>query len=115
MKLGVSEIAALVAGVAAYLALLYFVHRALTGRAQVVFRYVAVGVTVAVYFLGLMGLYVEPLGIAWPGLVPRGIVPRDRAQDITKVLIAVLAAAGVFYEQHRVGMRRPIAERWKKF
>src|SRR5262249_44834598 len=33
----------------------------------------------------------------------------------TKAIIAIAAAGCVFYEQHRAGQQRPIAERWKRF
>src|SRR4051812_29483708 len=34
--------------------------------------------------------------------------------DVVKGVIAGVAAACVFYEVYREGMRRPVAERWKK-
>ncbi|MFO0552461.1 MAG: hypothetical protein U0271_28995 [Polyangiaceae bacterium] len=37
-----------------------------------------------------------------------------RAVDLMKGVVALTALGCVFYELHRVGQRRPIAERWKK-
>ncbi len=87
------------AGIAAYLVAIALYHRSLVGRAQVVFRYVAAVLTVVGYFF----------------VIHQFVEPKQRAIDITKALIAVVAAGAVFYEQHRAGQRRPVAERWKKF
>ena len=47
MKLSLQQIAMVFAGVVAYFALLYYVHRALRGRLQAIFRYAAVAITVS--------------------------------------------------------------------
>jgi hypothetical protein len=39
----------------------------------------------------------------------------DWAVDISKFVIAAIAAGCVFYEKRREGLGRPIAERWKRF
>ena len=38
-----------------------------------------------------------------------------RAVDVTKAVLALAAAGCVFYERHREAVRRPVAERWKRF
>jgi hypothetical protein len=40
--------------------------------------------------------------------------PHARATDLMKVAVPLFAATGVFYEMHRIGQKRSIAERWKK-
>src|SRR5690242_9730389 len=35
--------------------------------------------------------------------------------DVAKGAVALVAAGCVFYEIHRAGMKRPVAEKWKKF
>ena len=102
-------------GVAAYLASVYLADRALAGIRKVVFRYLVVAATIAGYFIAIGGLTIEPVGLNWPGLLGKGLMDYGRATDITKALIAIAAAAAVFYEQQRVAERRPVAERWKRF
>ncbi|NUQ76602.1 MAG: hypothetical protein HUU21_23935 [Polyangiaceae bacterium] len=97
MKLTPFQIASLAAGVLAYIAVLYGVDRALKNR--LVFRYFAAACTVVLFFLGV-SVYVPSY---------------DRSVDIVKAAIAITAAACVFYETHRAGIKRPIAERWKRF
>ncbi len=86
-------------GGAVYIALAYLVDRALTGRSRSAFRFAAIGIGVALFFL----------------VLKRTIHDTEMAAGFTKVLIALFAAAGVFYEQHRASIRRPLAERWKRF
>ena len=93
------KLISMIAGVIAYLMALHFADRSLTGRAQAQFRWAAAVVTVCGYFGGLHYL----------------VDDKKRAMDITKALIAIAAAGAVFYEQHREGMKRPVAERWKRF
>ena len=92
-------ILAIVVGAAAYFFAIYSVERSLEGRRRVVFRYAAVVATIALFFLGCH----------------RYVDDHARATDITKAMIAITAAACVFYEQQRAGQRRPVAERWKRF
>ncbi|AKT40216.1 hypothetical protein [Chondromyces crocatus] len=47
--------------------------------------------------------------------VQRYVADHARAVDVAKAGIAMMAASCVFYEAHRAGQRRPVAERWKKF
>jgi len=75
------------------------VDRAISPRARVPFRYLVTGAAIA----------------GWFGFLGTGAFDRARAVDLTKALIAIGAAAAVFYERHRAGERRPIAERWKRF
>lgn len=95
----VTSVFALIAGALAYVAAAYGLDRTLTGRVRAVFRHVAV--------LAGAGLFLYSLR--------RLIDDSARAVDVAKFTIALVAALLVFYEGHRVGMRRPISERWKKF
>jgi hypothetical protein len=92
-------IVAITVGVLAYAAALYLVDRSLSGSRLVVFRYLAFAATVALFFLGVGTIYAD----------------NDRATGAVKIGIALTATGCLFYEQHRVGMRRPISERWKRF
>ena len=71
---------------------------ALTGRVRVGARYA-----------GALAV----VGILFPAV--REIDDYARAVDVTKAMIAIAAAGACFYEQHRAGMQRPVAERWKRF
>jgi hypothetical protein len=97
------------AGALAYLALLYVVDQALSGERRVYFRYAAV--------IGTIGLFGWGVGRAIPALNPNlnGTDLADQILGVTKAAIALAAAACLFYEQYRLGMKRPIAERWKRF
>jgi hypothetical protein len=99
MKLSFDQVALLVVGLIAYFAVLFFVDKALTSNWRPYFRYLATAATVGAFFY-VMQKYVPD---------------HDRAVKITKAAIAMAAAAAVFYEAHRKGSGRPIAERWKKF
>ena len=101
------------AGVAAYLLAIYLVDRALTGPSRTTFRWFAAVATAFGYFIAIGGIDLGPL--QWKGMLDRKLMDRTRAVDITKALLAITAAAGVFYEQQRVGQRRPLSERWKRF
>jgi hypothetical protein len=92
-------VVAVILGVSAYLTAVFMVDRALSGAGKVAFRYFAVAAGVAGFFYGLHRL----------------VDDRARAIDISKAMIAIAAAGCVFYEQHREGLRRPVAERWKRF
>src|ERR1700733_11331294 len=98
MNLSLPYLIAIMAGAAAYFVLAYVVDRSLSGKSRALFRYVAVAGAVGGFFY----------------LVSNFVDDRARAQDITKAIIAIAAAGAVFYEQHREGMKRPVAERWKK-
>jgi hypothetical protein len=106
---------AIAVGVAAYLGSVYLADRALVGIRKVVFRYFVVAATIAGFFIATGGIDIGAVGLHWPGLIGKGLMDYGRATDITKALIAIAAAAAVFYEQQRVGERRPVAERWKRF
>ncbi|MEM1030118.1 MAG: hypothetical protein AAGN82_07200 [Myxococcota bacterium] len=56
--------------------------------------------------LGTVGLFFWFLGEGQPNY--------KKAVSISKAAIAIAAAACVFFEAHRKGQGRPIAERWKK-
>ncbi len=90
----------------------HFADRALAPhrRARSLLRWVAVAVPL-VSALVVMQRFLG--GRAFFGLK----LPADYARlvDWTKFFLAVLAAIAVFYESHRAGARRPLAERWKRF
>ncbi|MFT3772585.1 MAG: hypothetical protein QM820_44915 [Minicystis sp.] len=113
MTISPAYVLAIAVGVAAYLAVVYGADRALSGPARVTFRYLVAFVTIAGWFITVGGIDLGPL--RWPGLISKGLMDRARAVDITKALLAIAAAAAVFYEQHRAALRRPISERWKRF
>jgi hypothetical protein len=113
MTLQPAYVVAIAAGAALYLLLVYLVDRWLAGITRVTFRYFVAGLTLAAYFIGVGGIDVGP--IHWKGLIGSGVMDHTRAADIFKALTAIAAAGAVFYEQHREAVRRPIAERWKRF
>lgn len=99
MKLSSQQITEIFVAIAAYLAVAWALSTQLPERQRVYGRYAAVLGGVALVFYG----------------VQRYIADHARAVDVAKAFIAILAASCVFYEAHRAGMRRPVAERWKKF
>ncbi len=99
MNLPPSYVIAIVIGAASYFGALYLIDRSLARESRTTFRYAAVLATIGLFFYG----------------VQRLVDAHDRGVDVVKAAIAITAAACVFYEQHRAGMRRPIAERWKRF
>src|SRR5271165_4741811 len=86
-------------GALAYLFAVYKLDQSLTGANRVYFRYAAVIASAAIFLVG----------------VDKVVPDVDRALGVKKAGIALAAAGCLFYEQHRVGIKRPIAERWKKF
>jgi hypothetical protein len=52
---------------------------------------------------------------AIPYIVGKIALDDQKAVGVVKAMVAITAAGCVFYELHRVGQRRPVAERWKKF
>jgi hypothetical protein len=99
MILSPAYVIAIIVGALCYFGALYLVDRSLDDASRTNFRYAAIILSVALFFYGL-----QRVGL-----------PYDRRIDITKAMLAITAACCVFYEQHRIGMRRPIAERWKRF
>lgn len=99
MKLTPAQIAGILIGVLFYASMIYGVDRSLGERQRVFFRYFAAILSVGLFFLGLGRL----------------IDDHARCVDLAKSAIAITAAGCVFYEAHRAGMRKPVAERWKKF
>ncbi|MGK3994558.1 hypothetical protein [Sorangium sp. So ce1024] len=99
MKLTSQEIIEIVTALCAFFGVAYALNTFAPARSRVLARYVTVAGGVALFFYGLH----------------RYIDEHARAVDLAKVLIAMGAALCVFYEKQREGMRRPIAERWKRF
>lgn len=99
MKLQPSYILAVFGGAILYFGLAWFIDRTLKDRAQTYFRYVAIIGAAVGFFLVVSNL----------------VDDHARAVDISKALIALVAAGCVFYEAHREGMARPVSERWKKY
>jgi hypothetical protein len=97
------------AGALAYLALLYVIDQGLAGERRAYFRYAAVIVSIALFGFGVERV----ITASNPGL--QGTDLSDQVLGVTKAAIALLAAGCLFYEQHRAGMKRPVAERWKRF
>jgi hypothetical protein len=98
MKLSLTDVVFLFVGAIAYFGVLYFVHQALTVKLRPWFRYLAVTLTAGAFFWG-----VAEYGAG-----------AKQDMNFAKAGIAIAAAGCVFYEMHRKGKGRPIAERWKK-
>lgn len=76
------------------------IHQSLKDeKGRLYFRYVIAASAIGFLFLGIQSF----------------VRDHARAVDISKAMIAIVAAGCVFYEAHRAGTRRPVAERWKKF
>lgn len=99
MNLNPLTLALVIGGAAAWLAAVYAIDQNLGDRQKPTFRYLAVAATIAFFFYAMH----------------RWVDDHARAVDITKAMIAVAGAACIFYEQHRAAVRRPVAERWKRF
>ncbi len=82
-----------------YAYLLWSVDRMLNGRRQLVFRLIAAIGTIA--------------GVCYG--ITKAVDDHAMSVDIMKGAIALGAAACLFYEKHRVILKRPISERWKKY
>jgi len=115
MTLTNSQIAYAAVGAAVYLGAVYFIDRSIAGRARAVFRWFVAASAIGAYFVTIGGLRGGIGPIKWVGLIRLGVLDHARAVDVTKIVIAVLAAAAVFWERQRVGQRRPFSERWKRF
>jgi hypothetical protein len=94
-----SVVITIVASAALFLLAFYALDRKLAGQSRTYFRYLAVAGGIGLFFYALQ----------------RGAPDHARAVDVTKTALAVIGAGAIFYEQHRIGQRRPIAERWKRF
>src|SRR5262245_18374497 len=68
------------------------------------------GVVAAVIVLGIAA---GKIGFYMPQVASDS--PHQRVVDVMKAALAAAALGCVFYEIRRIGERRPIAERWKKF
>lgn len=99
MNLRPSTIIAILVGAVAYFGALYLIDRSLERTVRALFRFAAVAATLGIFFYG----------------VGRLIDDHARGVDIVKAAIAIMAAGAVFYEEHRASVRRPVAERWKRF
>ncbi len=95
--------AVLIAGAATYLG-----RTRLAGRAKALATYVGGLATVV-----LLALLAGKIGAILPQV--QSDSPHARAVDGMKLALAVSAILLVFYELRRIGERRPVAERWKKF
>ncbi len=92
---------------AAWVVLAIFASRSFAGRARTIVAIVATlgGAVLFAYFTGKLGNIMPSSG---------SDSPHARATDVLKGAVALFAAIGVFYEMHRAGQKRPVAERWKK-
>jgi hypothetical protein len=86
----------------------YFGRLRATGRAKALVTYVGGLVTIV-----LVALFAGKVGTILPQI--QSDSPHARAVDGMKLLLAISAMLLVFYELRRLGERRPVAERWKKF
>jgi hypothetical protein len=89
----------LVAAAAVFLFALYAVEQRFGERVRPATRYVGVIALIGGFFYAMH----------------RGVDDHARAVDITKAAIALVGVACLFYESHRASVRRPVAERWKRF
>lgn len=98
LKLNLNQIAVLIATAIGHFAIYWAIDRMLPPTARPWWRYAVALLQVGIFFWAI-GEY----------------VPNDKKMvEISKAAIAILAAALVFYEQHRKGQQRPIGERWAK-
>ncbi len=80
----------------------------LAGRARSLATYAGVIVSTI-----LLAIFAGKLGASMPQI--QSDTPHARAVDVIKGALAITALSLVFYELKRIGERRPIAVRWKKF
>lgn len=97
-KLNINQVVVLIGGVVNHLAFVYFFDQVLPSRARTLWRYVAVFAETGLFFW-VVGEYVPNY---------------KRCVEISKAALAIAAAACIFYEAHRNGQQRPIADKWKK-
>jgi hypothetical protein len=99
MNLSPTYVIAILAGGVCYLVAAYLIDRALEGGTRIGFRYVAITGAVGLFFYAVQRFIDDhAIGVDW-----------------AKAGIALTAGGCVLYEQQRIGMRRPISERWKRF
>lgn len=99
MNLSPAYVIAIIVGAACYLVAVSLIDRSLAERSRIRFRYVVIPVSIGLFFYALQ----------------RFLENHEMAVDWAKATIALVAAACVVYEQQRIGISRPIAERWKRF
>lgn len=99
MKINPQQLQEIAIGVGVYLLVAWALATQVPERWRTYSQKIAAVLGVVVFFYGLQ----------------RYVAAHERAVDVAKAGIAMLAATCVFYEAHRAGMRRPIAERWKRF
>lgn len=93
------QIALILFGAVVVLIGLAYVDRRVGEESRPLYRMGAIAAVLAGFFLTLQLLLTD----------------HGMGVDVTKGAIALLAACAVFYEAHRAGKRRPVAERWKRF
>src|SRR5690606_13917825 len=98
LKLNINQIAVLIGVILNFLAFLYFTDGLLPGHFRPYWRYLSAA--------GCAGLFFWALHEYVPD--------HAKCVEISKAAIAIVAAAFVFFETHRKGQGRPLAERWKK-
>jgi hypothetical protein len=98
LKLNINQIAVLIGVILNFLAFLYFADGLLPDVFRPYWRYFSAAACAGLFFFAL-----------------HEYVPNHKkGVEITKAAIAIVAAAFVFFETHRKGQGRNIAERWKK-
>ncbi len=98
LKLNINQIALLIGVILNFLGFLYFADGLLPDAFKAYWRYFSAAVCTGLFFW------------AMHEYVPN----HKKAVEISKAAIAIVAAAFVFFETHRKGQGRNIAERWKK-
>lgn len=98
LKLNINQIAVLIGAILNFLGFLYFTDDVLPDTFRAYWRYGSALLCSGLFFWALHE-YVSDY---------------TKCVEIAKAAIAIVAAAFVFFETHRKGQGRPIAERWKK-
>lgn len=98
LKLNINQIAVLIGLILNTLGFLYFTDALIPDAFKAHWRYFSATLTTGLFFWAL-----------------HEYVPNHKkCVEISKAAIAIVAAAFVFFETHRKGQGRPVAERWKK-
>ncbi len=98
LKLNIDQIAVLIGTILNFLGFLYFTDALLPDGFRAPWRYGGALLCSGLFFWALHEF----------------VADHAKCVEITKAAIAIVAAAFVFFETHRKGQGRPVAERWKK-
>lgn len=98
LKLNLNQIAVLIGAILNFLSFLFFTDDLLPDTFKTYWRYGSALLCSGLFFWALHAY----------------VADYTKCVEISKAAIAIVAAAFVFFETHRKGQGRPIAERWKK-